>query len=375
MFRVIFISVSVLLFTYIGLQLTQHGQLSEWAQSSIWAWLALVFGFMMLMPLYLWRFRGQRTPKKIVHLMALGHGVMAYLNFLIPVVLIRDIVGLLAVILKLNLDLLYSAEASVIILFLPIAFKLWGRRAITRGPVVIKEEIKDERLPPEFKNLRILQISDLHISHFLKKGFIEKVLVQVEKVKPDLIFLTGDIVDGPIEDLQDEVAKLKSLKANYGVYYVPGNHEYYWDYKKIEKAIEAAGITSIPNTSRMLKRGSSQILIAGVTDPAAVHYGSQGPMIERFQSEFTTNQYRILLAHQPFMADKASQVGFHLQLSGHTHAGQFFPWNLLIGFFQKYAKGFYQVESLNLYVNQGTGYWGPAIRIGTQCEITEISFN
>ena len=82
--------------------------------------------------------------------------------------------------------------------------------------------------------------------------------------------------------------------------------------------------------------------------------------------------FKILLAHQPFIADEASHYGFHLQLSGHTHGGQFFQWNFLIGFFQKYAKGLYRLKSMQLYVNQGTGYWGPSLRLGTYCELTQI---
>lgn len=373
MFRIIFVSVAVLLFSYLGLQLTSHGDLADWARYSIWAWLFLVFGFMILMPFYLWRFRGESTPPKIIRLMTLGHNVMAYLNFLIPVVIIRDLVAFVfGVLLNFDLQPMYSAEASAVMLLLPFVFKYFGAKTIAKGPVVYKKEISDQRLPQAFANFNILQISDLHISHYLKKGFTEKVIEKVNALNPDIIFLTGDIVDGPVDDFQGEVAKLKDLKAKHGIYFVPGNHEYYWDFAKIEKAIISQGIISIPNSSRRLQKDSGQLLIAGVSDPAAAHYQHEPPKLDQFKKDFQDDQYRILLAHQPFMADKAAEVGFHFQLSGHTHGGQFFPWNFLIGFFQKYAKGFYQVGDMKLYVNQGTGYWGPALRIGTQCELTQI---
>jgi hypothetical protein len=376
MFRFVLVLVIAVLYSYLGLRLTNNPELATWASYSIWLWLFLVFGFVLILPFFFWRSDKSRRSKNMGTMMHLSHQVMAYLNFLIPVVLIRDFVGLVfSVFLKFDLQWMYSPGASLAILLLPFAFKIWGRWTIQRGPQIVRKEIADRNLSPEFSGLRILQISDLHIGHSLQKGFVEKVVLQVQQLQPDLVVLTGDIVDGPAEEFQEDIAKLQGLRSPRGVYFVPGNHEYYWGFRSIEKFLQKAGITSLTNQTSSLRGQQGEILIAGIPDPAAAHFGEEAPWIEGFSDDFKDRQYRILLSHQPSLADRASKAGFHFQMSGHTHGGQFFPWNLLIGFFQKYSKGLYQIGKMNLYVNQGTGYWGPALRIGTHCEITEIVLN
>ncbi len=373
MFRFIFIFVVASIYYYLGHQLTQYAEISTWAQYSIWAWLLLIFAFFLFLPFYFWRSREKEVSSRLKKMMRLSHRVLAYLNFLLPLVLMRDLLGFIAgVVMGQDLAWLYSAEASLALLALPFLFKAWGGFVILRGPQVVRHEISHPRVHSDFSGMRILQISDLHISPFLKEGFVDQVVEICEKVNPDLVVMTGDIVDGPVEDHQEEIAKLAQLKSKKGAYFVPGNHEYYWGFAKIQKALEKAGVQSLHNQVHSLKSPGGEILLAGVPDPTGKHFGDEGPKWDVFEKHFNDRQFRILLSHQPHLADRASEVGFHFQLSGHTHGGQFFPWNLLIGFFQKYPKGDFRVGPMHLYVNQGTAYWGPAVRIGTHCELTEI---
>jgi predicted MPP superfamily phosphohydrolase len=207
------------------------------------------------------------------------------------------------------------------------------------------------------------------------------MLGKLRREKYDILVMTGDIVDcDPVRYLEN-LWGLKELDAPEGVYYCTGNHEYYWGFEKIRKVFEGTKIQVLQNETASLTRGQDQISITGLPDPVSKYF----PKARAFSWDeippAVLPEYRILLAHQPYLADEAVHKGFQLQLSGHTHAGQFFPWNFLILFFQKYSKGLYRIkknkgekglEDLWLYVNQGTGFWGPPTRLGTYGEITII---
>jgi len=370
-FQIIVLTVASILYGYLGWRLAAA---EGWAAQAVWLGLGLCFLFVMLLPFYFWSRRRLEMGSQQKMLMKLTQASMAYLNFLIPLVLVRDFVSVLVHFLfHVDVTAWFSPMVNLIFLLLPLGLKLWGIITIARGPQVIRQEIVDERLPTEFEGFRIVQISDLHISSSLKVGFVEKVLQKSKEMNPDLIVLTGDIVDGSPEEFSAEIQKLSGLQSPAGVLFVPGNHEYYWNFSQIRPKVEKSGLKVLINEGHSIRRGGSEVWIGGVPDPAARQFGEEPPQFEKLAQNFRDFQYRILLSHQPVLADAAAKTGFDLQLSGHTHAGQFFPWNLLIGFFQKYPKGFYKIGKMNLYVNQGTGYWGPALRVGTVCEITEIT--
>ncbi len=370
-FRIILIVVASLLYTYLGARLAPD---EGWAARAIWFFLSLCFLFVLVLPFYFWSRRRLSMSPGQKNVMKLTQAAMAYINFLIPLVLIRDVIGGFAhYLFHLDVQFWFSHVANLVVLSIPFLLKAWGMLTIYRGPQVVRKELKDERLPKSFDGFRILQISDLHISSSLKPGFVEKVLQKTKEIGADLIVMTGDIVDGSPVEFRDEIRKLSGLHSPSGVMFVPGNHEYYWDFSSIRPELEKAGVQVLMNNGESIRHADGEIWVGGVPDPAARQFSEEPPMFEKLARGFRDRQYRVLLSHQPVLADAASAAGFHLQLSGHTHAGQFFPWNLLIGFFQKYAKGFYKIGSLNLYVNQGTGYWGPALRVGTFCEITEIT--
>jgi uncharacterized protein len=371
-FRLVLLAVTALLYSYFGWRLSGSDEIQA---RVVWLGLALCFFFILILPFYFWSRRRQEMSPGQKRVLTITQGCMAYINFLLPFVVIRDVVGTFVHFFAGDkTDFVFSNEANWILILAPLLMKFWGAWTIARGPQVVREELKDPRLPKEFDGFRILQISDLHISASLKPGFVDKVLARAQEVGADLIALTGDIVDGSPKEFQSEIQKLSGLWAQSGVMFVPGNHEYYWNFPSIRPSLEKAGLQVLINQGQSIKRGGSELWVGGVPDPAARQFGEEAPQFEKVAKNFIEpNQYRILLSHQPVLADAASATGVHFQLSGHTHAGQFFPWNLLIGFFQKYAKGFYKIGALNLYVNQGTGYWGPAFRVGTFCEMTEIT--
>jgi hypothetical protein len=372
-FQLIVLLVASILYFYLGFRLSPGEGL---AAGATWLWLGFCFLMVLLLPFYFWSRRKKEMTAGQKLLMKITQASMAYLNFLIPLVLARDFVSILAhVLFQVDVAAWFSPLVNLIFLVVPLLLKVWGMLTIVRGPQIVHQELRDERLPKEFEGFRILQVSDLHISSSLKTGFVEKVLRKAEEAKPDLIVLTGDIVDGSPVEFRDEIAKLSRLRAPSGVIFVPGNHEYYWDFPLIRGELEKTGMSILINEGKSIRRGDHEMWIGGIPDPASRSFGQEPPIFDKLVPQFRDGQYRVLLSHQPVLADAAAEAGFHLQFSGHTHAGQFFPWNLLIGFFQKYAKGFYRIGKLHLYVNQGTGYWGPALRVGTFCEMTELTLH
>jgi predicted MPP superfamily phosphohydrolase len=201
---------------------------------------------------------------------------------------------------------------------------------------------------------------------------LDQIRSQVDRVlslKPDLIVLTGDIIDGEVKFLESELKELSRLKAPHGTYFVLGNHECYWGYKKSIEAIRSTGIISLVNEGIDIKMDGRTLYLGGVGDPALQWFDGPVPAVP---TPSKNADFKILLAHQPGVAEKAETLGYDLQLSGHTHGGQFFPWNLMVRWIHRHHGGLSRQGRLAVYVNHGTGYWGPPIRLGTASEVTEI---
>lgn len=242
-----------------------------------------------------------------------------------------------------------------------------------RHPGVRTVQVPIAHLPDDLEGLRIVQLSDLHVGPTLKRAFVERIVATANGLRPDLIALTGDVADGFPPALRHDVAPLAALRAPLGKYFVTGNHEYYWDAAGWVRELERLGFSALVNAHRLLRRGAARLLVAGVTDLSASgqvtgHASDPAAAV----AGAPASDVRVLLAHQPKSAFAARGVGFDLQLSGHTHGGQYFPFNLLVRLFQPFVAGLHRLEAMWLYVSRGTGYWGPPLRLGAPAEITLI---
>lgn len=253
------------------------------------------------------------------------------------------------------------------------ALSAYGVREARKLPEVVQVEVPIRGLPAALDGYHIVQLSDMHVGETIDKDFILPIVEVVTSLGPDLIALTGDLVDGSVDQLRADVSPLAYLRAPDGVLCVTGNHEYYSGVEQWCEEYRALGMTVLNNQHTLIERAGARLLIAGVTD---LREGSRLPGHEsdpaRALAGAPAHDVRLLLAHQPRSALEASKHGFALQLSGHTHGGQFFPWNLVVGLVQPVSKGLAKIGGMWVYVNRGTCYWGPPIRSFVPAEVTSV---
>ncbi|MCI5165213.1 MAG: metallophosphoesterase [Candidatus Electrothrix sp. GM3_4] len=262
-----------------------------------------------------------------------------------------------------------ASSASVLV----FGVSAFGVKKCLDPPTVNRLPVKMSELPPGFKGFSIVQISDIHIGAMSMRAELVEIVAIVNNLQPDLIAITGDLVDGNADELAGELAPLAELKAQHGVFFVTGNHEYYSGVEKWLPEIKQLGITVLNNTRTEIHRGNDAFILAGVTDHQAGRFGKEyAPNFEKALGGIAKTSTVILLAHQPRAVEEAARYGIDLVLSGHTHGGQIWPFNYLTPLQQPYIKGFYRHNKTQLYVNQGTGYWGPPMRVGTYKEISEF---
>lgn len=240
-----------------------------------------------------------------------------------------------------------------------------------RKPTVIRQSIMIKDLPEAFRGMTIAQISDLHVGPTIKAEYAQTVVDQVNELDPDLIFFTGDMVDGSVENLSNDVEPLRQLRSRYGTYFVTGNHEYYSGVEAWIKKVEELGMIHLKNEHRILQKGAASLAIAGVTDLMA-HHSHKDHLSDPHKAMrgVPENIPSILLAHQPGTADHTHGLPIDLMVCGHTHGGQYIPFNLAVARAHKYYAGHYRQDDMQIYVNRGTGYWGPPLRLGIPSEIT-----
>ncbi len=224
------------------------------------------------------------------------------------------------------------------------------------------------------EGLRIVQISDLHIHRPLDVHFLRRVVRRVNALAPDVVAVTGDLVDGPVSAVRDFIAPLGDLRARFGVYYVTGNHEYYWGGPEWEAEVHRLGLTVLRNTHRVIRDAGSELALGGVPDLQGIRFHPDHAC--RPDLAFAgapEGAPRVLLAHQPSAARAAAGAGVHLQLSGHTHGGQIFPFHLLVWLTQPVLSGLRKLFGIWVYTHRGTGTWGPRMRLLASPEIAEIT--
>jgi len=239
---------------------------------------------------------------------------------------------------------------------------------------VVRVEVPIAGLPAPLHGYSIAQISDIHVGPTIKRAYLNAIVNKVNSLEADAIAITGDLVDGSVQRLALHTEPLRRLAAPDGAFFVTGNHEYYSGAEQWVTELRRLGLRVLMNEHVICKRDDAAIMIAGVTDYSAQHFNPTHKSDPRQAAAGAPDDVavRVLLAHQPRTAPAALEAGFDLQLSGHTHGGQFFPWNLFVPLQQPFVAGLNRVRSLWVYTSRGTGYWGPPKRFGAPSEITLV---
>jgi predicted MPP superfamily phosphohydrolase len=229
----------------------------------------------------------------------------------------------------------------------------------------------------DIKNLQqsysIVQLSDIHIGGLIDTQFIANLVKKVNNLQPDIVVITGDLIDIPIQSAIEPLSQLKNIKSKYGTFFVVGNHEYFHGVEEIISTVNSLGIKVLENESVYVGEKNKGINIAGVYDHFGYRVDKLKPDILQALQNTDSNSPTILLAHQPRFIYEVNK-GVDLMLSGHTHGGQLYPFRALVKIVQPYISGLYQHnENTQVYVNRGTGFWGPPMRLGSPSEITNIT--
>jgi predicted MPP superfamily phosphohydrolase len=245
------------------------------------------------------------------------------------------------------------------------------RRALAR--VEVKHlEVPLPRLPAASDGTSIVQLTDLHVGPTIGRAFVEDIVRRTNALAPDIVAITGDLVDGSVERLREAVAPLAELRARHGVFFVTGNHEFFSGASAWRLELPRLGIRVLSNERVVIGEGAAAFDLAGVEDWSAGRQGDAGPDLPRALAGRDPSRALVLLAHQPRAVVEAAKHGVGLQLSGHTHGGQIWPFTYFVKLQQPYVAGLHQHGPTTIYVSPGTGYWGPPMRLGTRAEITRI---
>jgi hypothetical protein len=255
-----------------------------------------------------------------------------------------------------------------------LVLTVWGYVEAHRIPCIRTVEVAIADLPASFDGYKVVLISDLHIGPTIGRTFLGRVKDAVNSLQPDMVLLPGDLADGIPEALRDRMAALSEIQARDGRFYTTGNHEYYWGAPEWIAEMQRLGWTTLINAHRVVEHPDGPLVVAGVTDPTAFRMTPlDAPNFLKALSGAPRGAPVLWLAHQPAAAFEAAPLAPGLMVSAHTHGGQCFPWNLLIHVFQPFVQGLYRVTDdgrFSIYVNPGTGYWGPPNRLGVRSEIT-----
>ena len=238
---------------------------------------------------------------------------------------------------------------------------------------IVNVEVTLPKLPRALDGFTIVQLSDLHVGLTIDRAFVQKVVDRANALEPDLVALTGDLVDGKVPDLRDDFAPLGSLRAKHGVVSVTGNHEYYAGADAWITEQRRLGFRVLRNERIAIGNGAASFDLAGVDDQNAFGSG-HGEDLGAALAGRDPSRALVLLAHQPRQVRRALKHGVDLQLSGHTHGGQIWPWHYLVKLQQGgLLAGLYRLGDTQLYVTRGCGYWGPPVRLLAALEITRIT--
>ncbi len=325
----------------------------------------------VLIPLGLMSRAIQREPLATL-LTWSGMTAIGIFSSLFVLTLLRDVVLGVAMAFSV-LDPQLVVRSAVIVLALTAVATILGFYNARRLARVVDVDVPIAGLPAELRGFTIVQLSDIHVSSTIRRRYIEAIVEASNDLKPDLVAITGDLVDGGVPALREHIAPLARLTSRHGTYVCTGNHEYYSGAPAWVDELRRIGLTVLENEHVVLDHEGASLTVAGVTDFTAHHFDPEkrsDPMAAVAGAPMGVP--RVLLAHQPRSAPAAQEAGFDLQLSGHTHGGQFWPWMYFVPLQQPYVHGLHRLGRLAIYVSRGTGYWGPPKRFGAPSEITRL---
>jgi predicted MPP superfamily phosphohydrolase len=334
----------------------------------------LLIGCCLFIPFSM-RTRALHNRKLADRIAWVGLTAMGFFSSLFVLTLLRDLVLLGAhVFLSSEQAQPWITRSALVTLSLALFVTLAGLVIARRRPSIVEIRIPVIDLPLALHGFSIAQISDVHVGPTIKRGFVEGIVLRVNEMKVDMIAVTGDLVDGSVQQLATHTAPLAGLTARHGAFFVTGNHEYYSGERAWTEEIRRLGLRVLKNEHVVLKHDGASLVLAGVTDYSAHHFdpAQRSDPAAALRGAPIDAGAKILLAHQPSSAMAAADAGFDVQISGHTHGGQFWPWNLFVHLFQPFSSGLHRLKNLWIYVSRGTGYWGPPNRFGVPSEITHI---
>jgi len=248
-------------------------------------------------------------------------------------------------------------------------------RSALRPVEVRRVRVRLARLPRAHHGLTIAQITDLHVGPTIGRDVVEDIVERTNALAPDIVAITGDLVDGSVSVLRDAVAPLAKLRARHGVFFVTGNHEYFSGADAWLSELQRLGIRVLSNERVSIGENDSSFDLGGIDDRSAHRYGGLAPAaaVSRALEGRDPKRELVLLAHQPLSLFDAAPFGVGLQISGHTHGGQIWPFGYLVRLQQKFFPGLHRHGDAQIYVSRGTGYWGPPMRLAQPAEITQLT--
>ncbi|GEL68588.1 metallophosphoesterase [Myxococcus virescens] len=240
-------------------------------------------------------------------------------------------------------------------------------------PLITEVAVRIPKLPKALDGLSIVQLTDIHVGHFIQRRYMDALVQQANALRPDLFAITGDLVDGDVASLGGHVSALAALKSRYGSYFVTGNHDYYSGDEEWSAFLESLGISVLRNRHVSIGDKGASFDLVGVDDwSGGRRRNKKGYDLELALAGRDSDRAAVLLAHQPANFKVAAERGVDLQISGHTHGGQLVPMTMLIGLAWEHSAGLYAHGDSNIYVSRGCGFWGPPMRVGSPPELVKL---
>ena len=373
--------ISLLLHALVGWRLAADlASTASWLATTLWVCLAVSA---VLLPMGVLARRFSRPPLDKLLTWA-GLLCMGLFSSTFALTLLRDLLlavltlaqAMLPVPLAIANLRIQSALLLPVLALLITILGFWNAR---RTAQVVRVDVPIANLPDALVGFSMAQISDIHVGPTIKARYLQRIVDRVNLLEADLVAITGDLVDGSVNELGLQVAPLAQLTSTYGSFFVTGNHEYYSGAHRWIDKLRSLGIQVLMNEHVVIDHRldsqdveAAKVVVAGVTDYSAHHFDENHRSDPHAAIANAPEQafFKLLLAHQPRSAAAAADAGFDLQLSGHTHGGQFWPWGYFVRFQQPFTAGMHRLQQLWVYTSRGTGYWGPPKRFGAPSEIT-----